>query len=225
MEEFNILEFLHYYRSKIVFVLLFILIGIIGSYIYTYSAQVPIYQSQTSLVLTKSENTSTTITQSDINLNKNLVSTYRQIIKSRRILEQVIKNINLAMDYDTLSENVEVSSISDTELIVISVYHENNKLAKIIADEIANVFKNEIVEIYSIENISIIDQALVSEIPYNVHKLKQFLIGAGLGFLISSIIIAIFFYLDDTIKTEEDIEKKLGLATLGSVPKYNKKKK
>lgn len=224
MGELDLFEFLHYYSNKILFVLLFVVIGFIGSYIFTFSTQVPIYESKTSLVLTKNDNNNATITQNDITLNKNLVPTYREIIKSRRILEQVIGNMNINIDYETLTKNVEVSSIENTELIVISVYDENNKLAKSIADEIATVFKKEIVDIYSIENISIIDEAQVSEKPYNVNILKQFVIGAGLGFLISSLIVALFFYFDDTIKTEEDIEQKIGLPVLGSVPKYTKKK-
>lgn len=224
MGELDIFEFLHYYSNKILFVLLFVVIGFIGSYIFTFSTQVPIYESKTSLVLTKNDNNNATITQNDITLNKNLVPTYREIVKSRRILEQVIDNMGIDMDYETLTKNVEVNSIENTELIVISVYNENAVLAKSIADEIASVFKREIVEIYSIENISIIDQAQVSTKPYNVNVLKQFVIGCGLGFLISSLIVALFFYFDDTIKTEEDIEQKIGLPVLGSVPKYTKKK-
>lgn len=224
MEEFNIFEFLKYYWSKILFVIIFVIIGLVGSYIYTFNTQVPIYESKTSLLLTKSSDSTTTITQNDVSLNKNLVSTYRQIIKSRRILDEVIKNMYLELSYEELSKQVEVSSVNDTELIVISVYNEDNNLAKYIADEIANVFKKEIVEIYNIENVSIIDSAIISDIPYNVHILKQFLIGGALGFVLSSAIILFFFYLDDTIKTEEDIERKIGLAVLGSVPKYIKKK-
>lgn len=224
MGEIDLFEFIEYYLSKILFVLLFVVIGFIGSYIYTFSTQIPIYESKTSLVLTKNETTGSTITQNDINLNKNLVPTYREIIKSRRILESVISNLRLDISYEELSKNVEVSNVTNTELIVISVYNENNVLAKTIADEIASVFKREIVEIYSIENVSIIDEALVSERPYNVHILKQFVIGCGLGFIISSLIIAVFFYFDDTVKTEEDIETKIGLPVLGSVPKYTKKK-
>ena len=224
MEEFNIFEFFKYYWSKILFVVIFITIGLIGSYIYTFNTQVPIYQSKTSLLLTKASDSTTTITQNDVSLNKNLVSTYRQIIKSRRILDEVIKNMYLDISYEELSKQVEVSSVNDTELIVISVYNEDNNLAKYIADEIANVFKKEIVEIYNIENVSIIDAAMISDTPYNVHVLKQFFIGGALGFILSSAIILFFFYMDDTIKTEEDIENKIGLAVLGSVPKYIKKK-
>lgn len=223
MEEFNVVEFLKYYMGKFIFVILFIVMGVVGSYVYTYYIQVPIYRSQTSLVLTKT-NGSTTITQNDINLNKNLVSTYREIIQSRRILDKVIKNLDLDVDYKELAQNVSVDSVNDTELIVISVYNKDNELAKKIADEIANVFKTEITTIYNIENVSIIDKALVSNTSYNVNVVKQFILGAGIGFVLSSLILLIRFYLDDTVKSEEDIEKKLGLSVLGRVPKYKNKK-
>ena len=147
MEEFNVLEFLKYYFSKIIFILIFTFVGLVGGIVYTSLIQVPVYRSQTSLVLTK--NDSSTITQNDINLNKNLVSTYREIVKSRRILNTVIDNLDLDLTYEELKEQVQVSSVNDTELIVISVYNKDNTLAKQIADEIAKTFKTEIVEIYT----------------------------------------------------------------------------
>ena len=220
MEEFNVLEFLKYYFSKIIFILIFTFVGLVGGIFYTTLIQVPVYRSQTSLVL----NSTTTITQNDVNLNKNLVSTYREIVKSRRILNTVIDNLDLDLTYEELKGQVQVSSVNDTELIVISVYNKDNTLAKQIADEIAKTFKTEIVEIYNIENVSIIDKALVSDAPSNVHKLKQYIIGAGSGFLLCSLIIVIRFYMDDTVKTEEDIENKLELPVLGMVPKYKTKK-
>lgn len=222
MREFSVLDFFKYYFSKIIFVIIFIILGLVGSYFYTYHMQVPVYRSQTSLLLANATNT--TITQNDITLNKNLVSTYRQIVKSRLILNQVIDNLGLDIDYASLSSQVEVSSISDTELILISVFDEDKTQAKKIADEIAKVFKEEIVGIYRIENVSIIDKALVSQKPYNVNVVKQFIIGEAAGFLLSSFIILVLFYLDDSVKTEDDIEKLLNLSVLGSVPKYKGKK-
>lgn len=221
MEEFNVLEFLKYYFSKFVFVILFIFIGFVASYIYTEFMQTAIYRSQASLVL---NSTGSTLTQSDVNLNKNLVSTYREIVKSRRILNTVIEELKLDITYDELKKQVEVTSVNDTELILISVYNEDSQLAKEIADKIAKTFKVEVTEIYNIENVSIIDEALVSDIPYNVHILKQYIIGMGIGFGIISLILAIKFYMDDTVKSEEDIENKLKLPVLGMVPKYKEKK-
>lgn len=225
MEEFNISEFIKYYFSLIVIVILFIILGAVGSWYYTDYIQVPMYKSQTSLVLTRAGDSTGSITQNDISLNKNLVATYREIIKSRRILSNVISNLNLDITEKELSDKVSVTSSNDTELIVISVVDKDSKLARNIANEIAKVFKEEITTIYNIENISIVDIAIKAKDAYNVNPLKQYVIGVGSGFLIGSLIITVMFYFDDSIKKPEDIEEKVGLSVLSTVPKYKGKKK
>lgn len=225
MEEFNISEFIKYYFSLIVMVILFIILGAVGSWYYTDYIQVPMYKSQTSLVLTRAGDSTGSITQNDISLNKNLVATYREIIKSRRILSNVISNLNLDITEKELSDKVSVTSSNDTELIVISVVDKDSKLARDIANEIAKVFKEEITTIYNIENISIVDVAIKAKDAYNVNPLKQYVIGVGSGFLIGSFIITVMFYFDDSIKKPEDIEEKVGLSVLSTVPKYKGKKK
>lgn len=225
MEEFNISEFIKYYFSLIVIVILFIILGTVGSWYYTDYIQVPMYKSQTSLVLTRAGDSTGSITQNDISLNKNLVATYREIIKSRRILSNVISNLNLDITEKELSDKVSVTSSNDTELIVISVVDKDSKLARDIANEIAKVFKEEITTIYNIENISIVDVAIKAKDAYNVNPLKQYVIGVGSGFLIGSLIITVMFYFDDSIKKPEDIEEKVGLSVLSTVPKYKGKKK
>lgn len=225
MEEFNISEFIKYYFSLIVIVILFIILGAVGSWYYTDYIQVPMYKSQTSLVLTRAGDSTGSITQNDISLNKNLVATYREIIKSRRILSNVISNLTLDITEKELSDKVSVTSSNDTELIIISVVDKDSKLARDIANEIAKVFKEEITTIYNIENISIVDVAIKAKDAYNVNPLKQYVIGVGSGFLIGSLIITVMFYFDDSIKKPEDIEEKVGLSVLSTVPKYKGKKK
>lgn len=225
MEEFNISEFIKYYFSLIIIAILFIILGAVGSWYYTDYIQVPMYKSQTSLVLTRAGDSTGSITQNDISLNKNLVATYREIIKSRRILSNVISNLNLDITEKELSNKVSVTSSNDTELIVISVVDKDSKLARNIANEIAKVFKEEITTIYNIENISIVDVAVKAKDAYNVNPLKQYVIGVGSGFLIGSLIITVMFYFDDSIKKPEDIEEKVGLSVLSTVPKYKGKKK
>ena len=95
MEEFNVLDFLKYYLSKLAIVIVFVIIGILASFYYTEKIQVATYKSETKIVLTNQSTSSATITQSDITLNKNLISTYREIIKSRRILLKVINTNKL----------------------------------------------------------------------------------------------------------------------------------
>lgn len=222
MEEFNISEFIKYYFSQIAIVIIFIIFGLLGCWYYTENIQVAEYKSQTSLVLTSGTDK---ITQNDITVNKNLVSTYREIIKSRRILSPVIENLQLDLTTEELSKKIAVTSTNDTEIIVITVTDTDSIKARDIANEIAKVFQKDIANIIPIDNISLVDEAVEANEPYNVNVLKQYIIGVGAGFLIGSMIITIMFYFDDSIKRPEDIEEKVGLSVLSTVPKYKNKNK
>lgn len=222
MEEFNISEFIKYYFSQIAIVIIFIIFGLLGCWYYTDNIQVAEYKSQTSLVLTSGTDK---ITQNDITVNKNLVSTYREIIKSRRILSPVIENLQLDLTTEELSKKIAVTSTNDTEIIVITVTDTDSIKARDIANEIAKVFQKDIANIIPIDNISLVDEAVEANEPYNVNVLKQYIIGVGAGFLIGSMIITIMFYFDDSIKRPEDIEEKVGLSVLSTVPKYKNKSK
>lgn len=221
MEEFNISEFIKYYFSQIIIVIFLIIFGILACWYYTDNIQIAKYKSQTSLVLTSTGE----ITQSDISVNKNLVSTYREIIKSRRILNPVIKNLQLDLEPEELSDKVNVTSTNDTEIIVITVVDEDSKKATDIANEIAKVFQEDIGNMIPIDNISLVDEAVEAKKPYNVNVIKQYIIGGGSGFLLGSMIVTVMFYFDDSIKKPEDIEEKVGLNMLSAIPKYKNKKK
>lgn len=222
MEEFDITEYLEYYMSKIIIVVLCVLLGMLTSWYYTVKIQVPLYKSETSIVLA---NQNTDITVNDVSLNKNLLPTYREIIKSRSILEKVIVNLNLNLTVKDLSKKIDVKSQNDAEIIVITVKDEEPKVSQAIANEIAKIFKEEITKYYPIENVTVLDSAVEADEAYNIDLLKQYLIGVGLGFLIGSGIVTTVFYFDDTIKTSEDIETKVGLNVLSTVPRYKPKKK
>ena len=118
-------------------------------------------------------NENSAINTSDINLNKSLVTTYGEIIKSKRVLNQVIEKLNLDLTYKELNSMVSVGEITDTSIISIKVTDKDNELACEIANEIADVFASEIVSIYKIENISTIDKAEVSETPSSASTLKN----------------------------------------------------
>ena len=97
MEEINLKDLFNYFFSKIVIVIVVTLLMIFGSCVYALAFQKALYSSYTTLVLTRANDGSgdTSITQNDITLNQKLVSTYRTIIKSRRVINQVVDNLKL----------------------------------------------------------------------------------------------------------------------------------
>ena len=207
MEEINLTELLKFYISKIHIIVIAMLVFFAGGFVYINYFLTPMYHSSTTLILVSDNNTeSSTVLQSEVTLNKNLVTTYSEIIKSRSVLDKVIKTLDL-----------------DTEIIKLEVSNEDNKMAKDIATTTSKVFMKEVQKIYKLKNISVVDKAYLEKQPYNVSLLKQLILFTGSGFLLGSVIVFLIFYFDTSIKSAKDIEEKLGLSVVGNVTLVEKK--
>lgn len=217
MEEIDISQLLSYFKSKWIYILFVMSIAFCLSSIYVNRFRVPEYTSSTTILLNQA-NENTAINTNDINLNKSLVSTYSEIIKSKRVLRQVIEVLDLDLKYNELVAKVSVGEITDTSIIRISVVDPDSELAADIANSIADIFSKEIVDIYKIENISIIDEAEITTEASSASTLKIVGICTVAGALLSIMVIFVMFYFDKTIKNEEDIEQATGLPVIGIVP-------
>lgn len=220
MEEINLKEVYSYFKSKILWILLAIVAIIIIGNVYTIITREPMYRSNTTIVLVGESKDG--YSQSDSQLNQNLIGTYSEIIKSRKVLSQVIENLKLKMSVEELSNNITTTSVEDTEIIQITIANANAKDAKKITDEVAKVFSEEIQDIYNLENVAIIDKAELSKNPYNINYVKDNVIYIIVGFVLSFGIVFIMYYFDTSIKSSEVVEEKLGLTVIGVVPKEDK---
>lgn len=220
METIDLKDMFSYFKSKISIIVLFIVVvGIMGC-LYGLFIQKPVYKSSTSIVLISESQTGATLTYNDVSLNQNLVSTYSEIIKSRRVLNQVIDNLSLDYSYSNLSNNVEVSSVTGTQIIRISVSDRNNKTAMKIADEIAKVFAKEIPELYNISNVNILDYAEAASNAYNVNFIKQSIIYLLVGLVLGLGITFVMYYFDRSVKNISQVEEKIKLPVLATVREY-----
>ena len=220
MEEIDLKDMFDYFKGKISWIIIAIALAIGIGNIYTMLTRVPQYKSSTSLVLVSENNSdsSSTYNTSEQQLNKNLVGTYTEIIKSKTVLENVITNLGLDYSYAKLYEKVSVTAVTNSELIRIVVSDPNPKQATKIANEIASVFVSEVNKFYKLNNVAILDKAEDQANPYNVNYIKDNAIYVLIGLVISCGIVFIFFYFDTTIKASEEIESKLGLTVVGIVP-------
>lgn len=223
MEELDLKELLMLFWNKKVKIILIIAIFIALGIIYTIGFVTPEYTSSTSLLLANSSETSktNTITTADITLNSKLVSTYSELIKSKKILTPVIENLGIEENYEKLKNSISVSSVKDTELIKISVTNESSVAATKIANEIAKVFKEKVAEdIYKINNVVVIDEAVAETTISNVNHAKDIVIFMFIGIVVSIAYVLIANMLDTTIKTEEEVEKLFKVPVLASIPMY-----
>lgn len=216
MEEINLKELFDYFIDKLRYIIIATLVCCLIGGIYTKFLTIPMYKSSTTVILGSNQE-GTGITQSDISINNNLVSTYAEIIKSRRVLEQVQKELNESYTYKELASEISVSSINNTQIIKITVEDNNALNAKIIANLVAKVFTVEVPELYNLDNVHILDVAIEEDEPYNINVAKSSIIGGVLGLVISSGIFFVIYYFDRTAKSVEQVEEVLQMPILGSV--------
>ena len=222
MEEIDLKELFDFIKGKLgTLSIITISVCLLGC-VYGLFIQKPMYSSYTTVILGGSESTSSAITQNDININRNLVETYAQIVKSRRVLDQVIKELKLDTTYEELNNKITVTALNNTEIIKITVNDADAKKAMNIANVTASYFTDEIVDLYNMNNVNILDKAFQSDTPYNINVMKQIVIYFMIGFVLAAGILFVIFYFDRTIKSVEQVEQKIKLPILGSVQELTK---
>lgn len=223
MEEIDLKELFEYVKNKLGLIIV-ITVGIcLLGCIYGLVFQKPMYKSYTTVILgSNATSSSQTITQTDITINRNLVDTYAQIVTSRRVLDQVINELNLDISYESLKSKISVSAVNNTEIIKINAEDKDAIKAKNIANITANYFKKEIVDLYNMNNVNILDEAIQEKNPYNINIAKQIIVYFMIGLILAIGIVFVVFYFDRTIKSAEQVEQKIKLPILGSVEEYQK---
>mgnify|MGYP001103544609 CR=1 FL=1 len=225
-EEVNLREIGIYFLSKVFLIAIITLSVVLISGLYCFFRK-PIYESSASIILTgfSDEKESSKINTNDLNINQKLIATYQEITKSRKVLTQVIQDLDLVYDVNTFAEQVRVTGKKDTEIIVIYVRNTDAELAYKITEKIAEVFSKEVKSIYNVSNVSLLDAPIISNHSSNMSTSKVLVMALMGGFLLSLIVVFIIYYFDNTIKNANQVEDKIGVPVLGSIPDFNKKKR
>lgn len=226
MEELDLKELLQIFWEKKLEIILITAIFIVIGVIYTLGFVTPKYDSSTKLLLATNSSKETegaeSITTTDVTINSKLVSTYSELVKSNKIIRKVISNLSLEADQEEkIRKNISVTDITDTEVIKITVRNEDPALSAKIANEIAKVFISTVKEYYGIENVHVVDEAEVQEVPSNINHAKDVIIFAAAGIVVAFMYVLLLNMLDTTIKSAEDIEKVTGLTVIASIPVYD----
>lgn len=176
----------------------------------------PQYEATSELyVLSKS----TSITSlADIQTGTSLTNDYMVVVKGRPVLEQVIANLGLNETYRSLKNKVTLENPSNSRILMITVRDENPLVAKTIADKIAEVGADFIAMKMDQDAPTIIQYGYADGEPVSPNTMKNTVIGGFLGMLLAVAVIVLSYLFNDTIMTAEDVEKKLGLNVLGSLP-------
>ena len=227
--EIDVLELFHVLLDKIWVIILAGAVAALAVVAATILFITPQYQSTTKMyVLSKQD--SNTLTSQDMQTSLSLTKDYAELIKSRTVTEGVITQLNLDMTHEQLLSKMTVDSATDTRILSISVRDADPYVACEIANAIRDVAANHIKNVMDIDAVNVVETANIPENKISPSIKKNGMVGGIAGVAIAIAIILITYLSNDTIKTQEDVERYLGLSTLGTIPmseadRKNKNKK
>jgi succinoglycan biosynthesis transport protein ExoP len=226
MEELDIRDIIHIIKKHlwaiVATVILFASVsGIISAFFLSDT-----YASSTTLIVIKQNQGSgvNDFNQSDLNLARSLVNTYNEIIRSNLVIDSVINDLNLDMGLGELRSKISVKAEGNTEIMRITVEDTIPERAREIADSVANVFIIEVNKLMNMENVQVIDTARVPGSPIRPKTMQNIVIAALLGLMLGLGVVFLIEFLDNTIKTQEDVEKHLQLPVIGRIPQFDDEK-
>lgn len=179
----------------------------------------PQYTSSTRIYVITPNNS---ITAQDLQAGSFLANDYKEIITSTDVLEKVISSEKLNYPSSQLLQKITVSILKDTRVISISVEDANPKMSQRLANSVREAAVSKIKAVTQVEDITTLEKGNLPKAPSSPNIKKNVLIGFIVGAGLSTIVLVIMGILDDRVNTEEDIEKALGLTSLGIVPDLNK---
>lgn len=196
---------------------------------YAYYLIEPKYESTTMFYVNNNNlsigSVSYSISSSDISASQSLVDTYIVILKTRNTLETVIEKAQLDYTYEELLSTISASAVNSTEIFRVDVRTGNPKEACIIANTIGSVLPDKISSIVTGSGAKIVDYAVVDATKVSPSVSKYSLIGFAIGVAISSILVILKDFLDDTIRDESDLLDSVDLPILAVIPNLNSKHK
>ncbi|MBR0082291.1 MAG: hypothetical protein IJP98_06105 [Clostridia bacterium] len=173
-----------------------------------------VYSSSTLIYIGNREEGDSTISTTALSISSALIGDYQQLIQSRQVTKRVCDELGLP---SLAGYSISVNSISNTRFIRISVSGPYPESVALIANSIANVFSDVVVELMDIRNVSVIDEAVVPSAPSGPPRLRNTMIVGAIGFAVSVVLLIVIELANNTVKTPDDIENQFGIPVLAMI--------
>lgn len=153
----------------------------------------------------------------DINTAKSMTETCREILSMRTFLSEVSEDINNKYRWKQIQSMTSVSSLNDTELLVISATADNPEDAYLVANSIVKNAPKTLGNVFKNGSIEVIDQVVLPDAPVGKGTTKQALMGALIGLFIGAAIVVVMNLFDTKVHRAEDVASRYNVSILGEI--------
>lgn len=215
--EMDLFELFRHLKKKTAVLLAVCLLSAVLGFLGTKLFISPNYTAVTRVyVLNRSDDTA--VVSADFSLSNYMINDYQVLITGQNVTKAVAKQLNLDMTHEELAKRIRVSAPDNTRVLQISVTDTEARRAADIANAVRDIAAAQIKAIMDVDAVNLVYEAEVPEEPTSPNVWLNTAIAALVGLLAATGVYGVIFLLDDTLRTEEDVERYLGLSTLGVIP-------
>ena len=216
--EIDLLELFQAIKKSIVWIAICTVLFATVGFCYSRFMVTPMYEASVNMIVNTSAEGASHVTNDNITSAKNMVSTYAIIIKSNRVLNEVIDKLDLDMEYEDLAEAVGVSSVNSTQVMEVVVTHEDPEVAGKIVEQITKIAPAKIVDAVEAGSCKVVSDVEVGKYPVSPNVLKITALLAMVGLALSAGLVILKELFRNYIEDDADVTKHLGLPVLGVIP-------
>ena len=155
---------------------------------------------------------------SDFSLALKVVNDCDYLLKSDSVLDEVKSTLNLGEEYDDLDKHITTNNPSNTRILEVSVEAETPEQAKTIADNLCRIGAEKINKAMGFDQVNLYQLGNIDTNPSNETSIFAYALIGVIAAIVTYLVYLIRFIVDDTIRTEEDVQRYLGLSILGEIP-------
>ncbi len=215
--EIDLLELLRYLKKRIIVIVAACLVCAVAGFLGTKLFITPEYTTNTRIYVRNRSNGNNMVT-SDFQIATYVMNDYKALITGQNVAKEAISRLGLNMKPETLSRKIQVTSPENTRVLQITITDQDPRRAADIANTVRDVASAEIKRIMDVDAVQMVYEAEVPKEPSGPNTIKNTALAGIVGLIIAAGVYTVIFLLDDTIRTEEDVTRYLGLGTLGVIP-------
>lgn len=207
------------FTRRFLLMVLAAILAVGGTFLISNALIQPLYTSTATLyILSQDDYDSLSYTSESFSLALKVVNDCNYLLKSHSVLDEVIAELELDADYEDLYDSISTNNPENTRILEVTAQAGSPEEAKEIVDAICSIGPDKIRDAMGFDQVNLYEYGILDNEPSNRLGMVGYLL---IGFTAAVFVYAAFllaYLLDDRIRTEEDVQRYLGLSILGVIP-------
>lgn len=224
MEGFGLVKYFQALVKRKWLIIIILILTSLSSFLVSKYLIKPTYSATVTLIVgsTQASDKNKPIDYNDLMFYDKIISTYSKVLQSNNILNDVVKKLSFDTSVDNIKSNLSVTTKQGTLIINVTTEDQSAERAMQISNQVSKSFINKVTAIMQIkQNVNILDLAEVPKAPSFPNLTLNTLVAFLIGLILSMFIVFILEYLDNTLKSPEDVKRYIDLPVIGVIPSYN----